>query len=237
MAHSQNTLKYVLVESARYSEMIRKLDSCTAEPAGSQQTTEPSSKPLQDGVISPPPSRESHQEREQHHGGELSYQTIIEYLPKIQRSKANALLTHLSGINNLSWNSKGNIVLNSNLLPNSQIVDVLKYCINQKNSFVPFGWSQIAQVLSESSVPLSLITNAHARQEIAQLQTGHGQSHTSLKQSLPPGISQKHFKAEHTPSHSSTQAVNQHKVAHKPINKTRQKSVKAQQQVKWLSLS
>ena len=95
------------------------------------------------------------------------------------------------------------------ILQHGQIVDIIKYCINPKSSFKPVGMDIIIQLMKESCIPLSVITNNKVRDEILQLHENTHQVQTGGSTPLrltspPPGISQKTFKNKYLKPKSQT---------------------------------
>ena len=230
MAQMAFTSKYVLVESSKYSDLLNRIDSLSSNQDNT--TTSPVKQSIHDQAqpvnqIPPPrdpsPVKEtSHDQVQIDHPRELAYDKIIECIPTRQRCKAASLLAYFKTIEELGWNDRGNIIINSTTIPNSHIVDLVKFCLNSKSAFTPAGWEQIAQVLYDASTPLSLISNIKARSDISQLQTGHGSDQSSVKPVLPPGIPQSHFNVEYSPE--------------PVVKKSDKKTVKSKTRVKWLAV-
>ena len=124
--------------------------------------------------------------------GKLDAETIIDYLPKRNRSKGATLLQTIIRNPNLDWNNKGELLVHRKSIPHSHISDLLHDALNNtKNK--PIGANEFYANLT--NVPLSLVTNPRRRQILVggQQQQQQQQQQRQQKQPRlpPPGLPNK----------------------------------------------
>ena len=93
----------------------------------------------------------------------LDKEMIIQTMPKMYRSKGQALLNFIEKGNVLSWNEKGELVHNGSVIPNSNIADLVKDAMREYKNFNPIGKDEFYKGLAQSNIPLLLIDNRSNR--------------------------------------------------------------------------
>ena len=83
---------------------------------------------------------------------------ILESLPKSIRNKVKALLNHIERNGHyIHWNEKGEVIIDGELIPNSQVIDLIKCCFYPYKDFTPQGLEQFQTALSHINTPHTLI--------------------------------------------------------------------------------
>ena len=88
---------------------------------------------------------------------------ILSTLPKTMRSKGEVLLKELHSDDNITWNSRGEVVIgkDGSPIPHSNVSDLVNDLIrNRRNTRDPKGWRDFARHLHEMNVPRELIGNS-----------------------------------------------------------------------------
>ena len=107
---------------------------------------------------------------------------LLSSLPLPLRSRAGVILNHLTKHTNLQWNDKGEIPIFGQLLKGSNITDLIKIQLKDYKSFHPVGAEVFSQLIQESNVPQSVLTQAR------RCQIGSGKTpHPPGKIPAPPG--------------------------------------------------
>ena len=85
---------------------------------------------------------------------------IIDSVPKLLSKKAEHLLEHIKD-NGIVWNERGEIISNGELIPNSNISDLVHETIRdrKRKGDQPKGWATFAKALHASNIPLELVGN------------------------------------------------------------------------------
>ena len=86
---------------------------------------------------------------------------VLETVPKKWKSKASKLLTHMRNNNpEITWSSKGELVLNKTAIPNTHAADLVNDLMRKRTtSSTPNGWKQLADALKVSNIPRELVGN------------------------------------------------------------------------------
>ena len=113
-----------------------------------------------------------------HFENRLDQSIILKAVPKNFRVRAEALLDHLSHANDLSWNKRGVLLYRGNLVPHSNISDLIRYCMREYTSFTPVGLNEYVKGLVLSNIPISLIGNRDLADRIHTLKSSDGESET-----------------------------------------------------------
>ena len=90
---------------------------------------------------------------------------LISLFPKTLQARARGLLTYI--LPYISWNEKGEVTINGEKIPNSNIVDLIKVQLKDYKDFRPLGVEQFVTLLKDVNVPLSLLT-LYQREQIGQ---------------------------------------------------------------------
>lgn len=85
---------------------------------------------------------------------------IIKSAPVKMKRKAILLLERLKRDPNISWNERGEAIIKGQLLPNTNINDLVQDVLRKRKSHVPRGWEAFAQSLRESNIPQDLVGNS-----------------------------------------------------------------------------
>ena len=224
------TAKYILLENSRYLDLLDKASGNSHTSDSHVTDTQPSDHVMDDQTSNGDGASLRQNDNQETSGTmegrePLTSESILKYIAKNQKLKAQSILFHLQSINELKWNDKGNIIVSSQIIPHSQIIDIVKYCVNPKSSFKPVGWDYIIDLIKDSCIPLSVITNNKVREEILQshrnsLTDQIGGSNIIKNTSPTPGISQKVFKEKYlklkTASSKTSDNIKQHSKSNKP---------------------
>ena len=84
---------------------------------------------------------------------------IIQSAPKNLRHKASILLRRLKQDDNITWNTKGELVYKGDVIPNTHIHDLVQDVLRKRRTHVPVGWQTFARALRESNIPQDLVGN------------------------------------------------------------------------------
>lgn len=87
---------------------------------------------------------------------------IIALFPKTLQGRARALLTYI--LPYISWNEKGEVTLSGKVIPNSNIVDLLKVQLKTYKDFRPAGLLEFESLLTNINVPQSLLSASRRKQ-------------------------------------------------------------------------
>ena len=90
---------------------------------------------------------------------------IVSTVPQKMRSKAQALLGLLPQTN-ISWNQRGELVVNDQLTEDSNICDLVKCVLLNYKNFQPKGYHTFIQALASNNIPESLIQNIKCRTDV-----------------------------------------------------------------------
>lgn len=98
-------------------------------------------------------------------GGDSLDVEIIESLPYIYRVESRGLLRALRrrGKNVIRWNRNGVVYVHGELIPNSNIVDIIHNIVRaRKTTHLPSGWIEVMRVLKDMNIPSTYIGNSNA---------------------------------------------------------------------------
>lgn len=89
----------------------------------------------------------------------LDVDIILSAIPKNFRTRARALLKHISADpeQRLQWNAQGELVYHGNVIPGSHITDLLKNSQRQYRHSMPVGLQDFQDGLKELNIPIGLI--------------------------------------------------------------------------------
>jgi len=85
---------------------------------------------------------------------------VIKSVPKSLHSKADRLIDVLHKTPGLSWNHRGEMVLQGNVYAGSNYVDLINDVLRSRKTIEPVGWQVLANALNEVNVPQDLVGNA-----------------------------------------------------------------------------
>lgn len=124
-----------------------------------------------------PWERYNKQEEESESTPSLDIDDILLGIPKQGRRDASAILRHIQSSPDISWNSRGELVVHGSVIANTHITDLLKYSLFQYKTWEPTGVTAFYKALAESNIPTGLIRNPQSRTLLETLKTPR-----------PPGI-------------------------------------------------
>lgn len=87
---------------------------------------------------------------------------LLAQFPRTLRSRARLLLNYLTP--QVTWNDKSEILISGQLIPNSNIVDLIKVQLKDYRDFRPTGIEDFDKLLTDINVPLSLLTPSRREQ-------------------------------------------------------------------------
>ena len=87
-------------------------------------------------------------------------QDILETVPPSFKTRAQNLLKKLkSHPDEVSWDSKSQLILNGKTLPGTNIVDLVNDAIRPRKNFTPRGYEEFVQGLAQINTPEDLVKN------------------------------------------------------------------------------
>ena len=90
----------------------------------------------------------------------LSVEMIVRGIPKTMKTRAEALLAHLKERGDvITWDDMGQVLLNSVLIPKSNISDLISDAMRSRKHFNPVGVREFYNVLNKINVPKDLVRN------------------------------------------------------------------------------
>ena len=90
----------------------------------------------------------------------LSDEMIVRGIPKNMKTRAQALLAHLKEREDaITWDERGQVILKGDLIPKSNISDLISDAMRSRKHFNPVGVQQFYDVLYEINVPKDLVRN------------------------------------------------------------------------------
>ena len=118
---------------------------------------------------------------------------ITRYLPKTVQVRANQLLEFMKDGNNLGleWNKRGELIVDGDIIPNSNVVDLLKVAVQPKTSATsrkpkPRGWTTFVSLIKSHNAPTALapgIVQAASKRK-QQTQTAEGSSYRTPRMTI-----------------------------------------------------
>lgn len=100
---------------------------------------------------------------EPHAKNEFEDSRLIESVPNTYRWKAQHLLSrlHEAGKQQISWNDKGTVSINGNLIDGSNIIDLVNDAMRARKSYEAIGRQAFAQLIHHLKVPNEFIGNKY----------------------------------------------------------------------------
>lgn len=96
---------------------------------------------------------------------------ILSYMAKRSRKNAELILTALTRASGVSWNDRGEIIIDNQIIRGSHLYDLIKSATATRRATDvswPAGWSTFLKTLARLNVPLSAFPNAEVRRTISQ---------------------------------------------------------------------
>ncbi len=109
-------------------------------------------------LLHPPPPSPQQQPQPVEDTKELE-QDIVDSVPKKYQSKAKRMLAKLKKSDVISWSEDGQLKYQHQLVPNTNIGDLVNDAVRLRKRFEPNGWQVFARGLAESNVSQDLIGN------------------------------------------------------------------------------
>ena len=78
-------------------------------------------------------------------------------VPKTLRRKAEALLYRLKNDPTFNWNERGELIYRGQIIPGSNMTDLINDTLRQRKTFQPHGWQEFARALRHGNVPQDLV--------------------------------------------------------------------------------
>lgn len=111
----------------------------------------------------------------------LQHSDILATLPDTYKRKAKNLINILSSTGSIDWDDKGTVSIKGEILPSSNIIDLINDTLRPRKSSNPAGWEQFASFMNEKNIPHELIGNPKRRNV-----SSYNQSPKFLKSEVKP---------------------------------------------------
>ena len=154
-----------------------------------QRAKEYKNKPLGSVIIkqSPAPPDQPTEDGSTDVKAEEEGEDIAEYVPKAYKSKAQRLLKRLRTHPNLSWNQRGEITWDEQVVPQTNLVDLVNDVLRKRKLFSPAtGWETFAAALRDVNVPREFVGNPDRWRYITQTPTAKHSDWTHLHRRVRP---------------------------------------------------
>ena len=90
----------------------------------------------------------------------LSDEMIVRGIPKNMKTRAQALLARLKEREDaITWDERGQVILRGDLIPKSNISDLISDAMRSRKHFNPVGVREFYDVLYEINIPKDLVRN------------------------------------------------------------------------------
>ena len=94
---------------------------------------------------------------------------VVINVPRKYQARAEKLIGHLKDYTGVSWNAKGEMVVDGKPLPGSNITVLVNDIIRKaKHEVDPVGRKSLVEQLSKTVLPRGLIGNAEISRELSQ---------------------------------------------------------------------
>lgn len=115
-------------------------------------------------------------------------QDVLESIPKGLKNKAEQLMKKImSNDNILSWNNKGELVIDNRTIKGSNMIDLMNEVLRKRKSLSPtIGIVDFSKALAELNIPHELIGNPGRWREITQWMSKEDQHTLRRRQPSPP---------------------------------------------------
>ena len=84
---------------------------------------------------------------------------VLHVIPKTLKIEASALLDRISNAAGISWNDKGELMVNDQPIKGSHVVDLVDDIVRTGKRKPPRGWQEFADPLADLNLPAALIGN------------------------------------------------------------------------------
>lgn len=92
-------------------------------------------------------------------GGQYNDASIIQTVPKKYQSRAANMIRFLRQQNNIQWDDKGRVLYKDEIIPESNIIDLINDQMRSRKNINPVGFQVFSKALKEMNVPTELIGN------------------------------------------------------------------------------
>ena len=90
----------------------------------------------------------------------LSDEMIVRGIPKNMKTRAQALLARLKEREDaITWDERGQVILKGDLIPKSNISDLISDAMRSRKHFNPVGVREFYDILYEINIPKDLVRN------------------------------------------------------------------------------
>ena len=101
----------------------------------------------------------------------LTETEILSSIPKNIRTLAQSMINRLQANNDqISWNDKGEVSIDNQVIPGSNIIDLVNDQLKSRKSFNPIGWKLFTESLDRINMPKYLMRNEKRRTHIVNQQ-------------------------------------------------------------------
>lgn len=92
-------------------------------------------------------------------------QEILQTLPRAYKNKGELLFNRICNSDLVKWDRLGVVSINDNVLPGSNITDLVCDAVRFKKSEAPTGWLEFVKALRTLNVPQELLGNPERREQ------------------------------------------------------------------------
>ena len=82
---------------------------------------------------------------------------LLESVPPRMKKKAQLLINRMKAHPQLSWSDRGELVYKDQIVPDTNVADLVNDMLRRRKHFEPHGWQTFARALKETNVPQDLI--------------------------------------------------------------------------------
>lgn len=101
----------------------------------------------------------------------MEIENILHTMPATARKRAELLCQRLQESSSFNWNTNGEVSINNEVIPGTNIVDLINDAVRNRKYTNPKGWEQFARVLHDLHVPQEFINNSRRWTYIRSLNT------------------------------------------------------------------
>ena len=84
-------------------------------------------------------------------------QEVANTVPQSMKKKAQLLVKRIKNSPTMRWTDKGELVYKDQIVPNTNVVDLVNDALRRRKRIQPEGWQTFARALKETNVPQDLI--------------------------------------------------------------------------------
>uniref|UniRef100_A0A1Y1KXI7 Uncharacterized protein n=1 Tax=Photinus pyralis TaxID=7054 RepID=A0A1Y1KXI7_PHOPY len=93
----------------------------------------------------------------------ISEVDILTTIPQTFKKKAEGFLRMLTASSNIGWDNKGIVTIKGEVIPSSNIIDLVHDTIRPRKTSNPEGWEKFAAYVKEINVPQEFVGNVRRR--------------------------------------------------------------------------